>query len=330
MKMRKLVVIGSARIDAYLDLPDKEAEGVCDLDTQDCFIKLSYAAKIPLKSVYFSVGGNGANVAIGTKRLGVDSVLVAELGIGIFADFARKELEKEIEITYVSQSPNIQESFGTVLMYQGERTILSYYSPLESTFPSNLEPAEWCYLTSTGENFENYFEDAYLWIEKFRPKLVFNPGGRQISKGKDWLAKYLSKTDLIFINRQEAEEIVQIKDTYGREKNLLAEVGKLGPEKVVITDGMDGAYAYDGVKFYHCPVFPIDAIERTGAGDAFSSGALAALILGKSLQEALLWGTLNSASVISFVGPQRGLIKSGDLSKWFERADSVGLKTQVI
>ena len=40
---------------------------------------------------------------------------------------------------------------------------------------------------------------------------------------------------------------------------------------VVITDGNAGAYAYDGVQFYYCPVFPGKVVSTLGAGDAFAS-----------------------------------------------------------
>jgi sugar/nucleoside kinase (ribokinase family) len=85
---------------------------------------------------------------------------------------------------------------------------------------------------------------------------------------------------------------------------------------------------FDGIKFLHCPVFPVDAYERTGAGDAFGSGFLAALIKGKTMEEALIWGTVNSASVIGYVGAQRGLLKEEDVDTWVERFKSSGVKVE--
>jgi sugar/nucleoside kinase (ribokinase family) len=98
----------------------------------------------------------------------------------------------------------------------------------------------------------------------------------------------------------------------------------------VITDGSKGSYVYDGQKFLSCGIMPIEAYERTGAGDAFGTGFLAAIIKGKSLEEALLWGTANSASVISFVGPQKGLLNEQEMLAWVERAKSSGVKIEAI
>ena len=72
-------------------------------------------------------------------------------------------------------------------------------------------------------------------------------------------------------------------------------------------------------------VLPVDAYERTGAGDAFGSGCISALIKGKSFEEALLWGTVNSASVIGYIGSQKGLLREHEMPLWLERARSSGV-----
>lgn len=311
-----------------MELPVAQVERFCDIDTKKCVIELSYASKIPLDSSQLLLGGNGANVAIGTKRLGVESLLVAELGEGILADYAKKILEGQIDTKYVTQTPGVSEGFGAVLVYQGERTILSYYPPGKPAFPLDLPQAEWAYLTSVGEDFEDYFEQVLLWLSKFPVKLVFNPGGRQIAKGRDWLRKYFEKCEIIFVNREEGEEIAGLVKTQGKEKELISALLRLGPRKVVVTDGTFGVFAGDGQKHYKAGILPIDAIERTGAGDAFSSGCLSALISGKSLSEGLFWGSLNSSSVIGYIGPQKGLLFEKDIPAWAERARSFGFKVE--
>ena len=326
--MHKLVVFGSARIDAFMELPEELADQYCKLDTQDCFIELSYASKLPLNDVNFLVGGNGANVAVGSKRLGVDSTLIAELGCGPLGDYAKRELENQINMNFVTQTEGVNQGFGAVIVYQGERTILSYYAPERPPFPKNLEAAEWVYLTSVGEQFEEFYEDVYAWFEKHRARLAFNPGGRQIKKGTDWLGRYLKKTELLLVNREEAEEIVGMSKTEGREKELLDALNKLGPKIPVVTDGRDGSFAKKDSKYFRVGILPIDSIERTGAGDSYSTGCLSALIKGKGLKEALTWGTINAGSVIGYIGPEDGLLREDQLPEWLERAESSGLEVE--
>ena len=327
--MHKLVVFGSARIDAFMQLPAKEADQLCSLDTKLCVIQLAYSAKLPLRQVDFLTGGNGANVAIGAKRLGVESTLVCELGEGMLAEKVFSDLDKEIHTKYVSRTPGVRQGFGAVINYQGERTILSYYAPTRPVFPHDVEPAEWAYLTSIGDNFEEFYEEVYTWLENNKTtRVAFNPGGRQIKKGKEWLSKYLARTEVLLVNREEAQDIVGLKNTHGNEKQLLDALHETGPRICVVTDGREGSFVKADNDYLRVGILPIDAIERTGAGDASSAGFISALISGESLETALVWATVNSASVIGFIGPEDGLIKKEDLPVWLERAKSSDLLPQ--
>jgi sugar/nucleoside kinase (ribokinase family) len=82
---------------------------------------------------------------------------------------------------------------------------------------------------------------------------------------------------------------------------------------VVITDGKNGAYSFDGQELLHCPIFPGKLVEATGAGDAFATGYLGALMSGQLHDEALRWGAVNSASVIGKVGPTAGLLTATEI-----------------
>ncbi len=49
-------------------------------------------------------------------------------------------------------------------------------------------------------------------------------------------------------------------------------------------------------------------MEQTGAGDAFGTGVVTALLLNKSMDEAIKWGNKQAASVVSYMGPKKGLL----------------------
>jgi 2-dehydro-3-deoxygluconokinase len=89
----------------------------------------------------------------------------------------------------------------------------------------------------------------------------------------------------------------------------------LGPNIVVITDGPEGAYAFDGHQLLYCEIFPIEVVERTGAGDSFASGFTAALLHGEDIGEAMRWGMANSAGVVSKVGPEQGLLTKDQMTE---------------
>ena len=320
----ELLSIGDATLDAFIS--PTESEEFCQVNTKECFIAFKYGEKIPVKNLEFSIGGNAANNSVGTTRLGVKTSLVLTLGDDSVGNQIVERLRVEgVDLTYVIQQPSTTSNFSTVITYQGERTIFTYHAPRSYEFPVQLPAAPWVYLTSMGESFRPFYNHIVDWLKKNPTvKLAFNPGSWQLRAGLQGIGDVLSLTHVLFVNREEAEKLVGMEDSHSKEKELLLAVGKLGPKIVVITDGNNGSYVGDGKLFVRAGVLPVDAYERTGAGDAFGSGALSAIIKGKSFEEALTWGTVNSASVIGYMGAQRGLLRTEEISEWVARAKSSG------
>jgi len=325
-----LLSIGDASIDTFMT--PLESETLCRIDTKECFIAFSYGDKIPVKNLEFSAGGNAANNAVGTKRLGINSAIVLTLGDDPVGSMIVERIKSEqVDPTYIIQQPGTSSNYSTIINYSGERTILVYHAPRSYEFPVKLPATPWVYLTSMGESFRPFYNHMADWLEKNpQVKLAFNPGSWQIRSKDGEIAKILSLSHLVFVNREEAEKLTGFSQSTGKDRDLLIALKNLGPKTCVITDGANGAFAYDSVngKFLKVGVLPVDAYERTGAGDAFGSGSLSALIHGKDLSEALLWGTVNSASVIGYTGPQKGLLKESELPEWLERAKSSGVSVQ--
>ena len=132
-------------------------------------------------------------------------------------------------------------------------------------------------------------------------------------------------TEIIFVNKEEAAGLLKLTPDVDIKKLLLGMRG-LGPKVVVITDGPDGAYLHDGQKYWFMPIFPAPIVERTGAGDAFGSGFMGGVLSGKSYEEALRWGTVNSASKLGYIGPQTGLLNKETMPEWLEKSNSVVAK----
>ncbi|MFI5241154.1 MAG: carbohydrate kinase family protein [Microgenomates group bacterium] len=329
METPDLLSIGDATIDVFM-LPS-ESEGLCTIDTKQCLIAFPYGEKIPVKNLEFSIGGNAANNSVGTRRLGLKNAIILTLGQDSIADMILARLKSEnVDPTYVIQQPATTSNYSTIINYMGERTIFTYHAPRSYEFPVKLPVPSWVYLTSMGESFRPFYNHVVEWLIKNPSvKLAFNPGSWQVRAGTEEIGGILKLSHMIYVNREEAEKLTNFSgDSNGKEKELLQALGHLGPKISVITDGAQGVFAYNGQAFFKCGVLPVDAYERTGAGDAFGSGTLSALIKGKTLDEALLWGTVNSASVIGYTGSQRGLLKEDEIQVWLERAKSSGVKVE--
>jgi sugar/nucleoside kinase (ribokinase family) len=124
----------------------------------------------------------------------------------------------------------------------------------------------------------------------------------------------------LFVNREEAARILNTKKL--DIPPLFNGLHKLGPKVIVITDGPKGAYASDGNSRYFMPPYPDPKppISRTGAGDAFSTGFLSALMYGLPVHDALRWAPIESMHVVQFFGAQTGLLTKPKLIGLLKKA----------
>jgi ribokinase len=187
--------------------------------------------------------------------------------------------------------------------------------------PSNVEgpKTDWLYLSSVSDSDFSVHQQIIDWLTAHpETRLAFSPGTWQIKLGREKLKDIYARTEILFCNKQEAEKIssADLRNATSNEpevrlRTLAESIKTLGPKTVVITDGEQGASALDNEnKFYQVPAFLGlgEALERTGAGDAFASAYLTAIANGKGTEEALTWGAINSASVVTKIGPHEGLL----------------------
>jgi sugar/nucleoside kinase (ribokinase family) len=151
--------------------------------------------------------------------------------------------------------------------------------------------------------------------------ILWNPVLVHLIAGAGKLRKYLAKTEILFLNKDEALELVVSErkhkkdgEKFLRDSRALAEALKdFGPKKIVITDGGNGADYFNGEIFYHekslgVPVKKIS--DTTGIGDAFCSTFAAGLEIYKGdYKKSMKLAMRNSASVLKKFGAQNGLIK---------------------
>lgn len=324
-----VVSLGPARMDCFVSLPEDEITEACRIDKQRCVIELGFGDKVPVKSMQFEVGGNTGNNAVGLSRLGYKTAMVGTMG-GEWVDKRALEVLKNegVDIEHVVAEEG-KFGFGVIINYQGERTILSYYPDSECNFTIKDSQVEtgWVYLTTAGQNYECFYEEAVEWAKKVGAKIAFNPGSRQIKDGVKKIKYAYEAAELLFVNREEAGALLRgmtnNQETRPNIKELLEGLRDLGPKVVVVTDGPGGAYVYDGQRYLFMPTVPAPVVERTGAGDAFGSGFMAAFLAGKSLEECLKWGACNSASVLGYIGPQMGLLTAEKMEEWLGKTRDV-------
>ena len=309
--MFDLITIGDSTFDTFLIL--EEDKNTCSLSKNKKMLCFNYAEKTPINKTAQSVGGNAANVAVAVRKLGKKTAIVTELGDDINAHIIKHELKKAgVDIKLVKRIKNNETRYSIVLNYCGERTILSYYTKRNYSLPK-LPETKWIYYTSLGKSFEKLQNNLIKYLQKnTATKLAVNPGSYQINMGLTKIKQILAFTDLLVVNKEEAEKLVGKKQNY---KQLLSSLHQAGAKIIVITDNENGSYAFDGKEKYFMPAYKVNMIAKTGAGDAYTSAFLSAIMAGKKLAEAMVYGTANASSVIQKFGSQEGLLNERQLNK---------------
>lgn len=307
--MFDLISIGDARIDNFVHLP--KAHISCTLNKEKCEICLNYGDKIPIDDVKSLTAGNNNNNAIGAARLKMKTALYGNIGGDANSRMILEHLKEEgVDTRYMVINKGIATEQSIVLNYQGERTILVYHYPWNYNLP-DLDRTKWVYFSSVSFSFSktSLVSQIENYIERTGANLVYTPGTHQLNYGVKKFPKLLSLTKVFIVNKEEAKKILGINEAKKMDiKKLLSGLSDLGPRMVVITDGGDGSYGFDGEKFYQIGLFPAELLEMTGAGDAYATGLIAGLFHGKQLSEAMRWGAANGASVVEQIGPQAGLL----------------------
>src|SRR3989344_2482430 len=306
-----LISIGDTTEDIFLDLKE-ETKVVKDKRGVE-YLGLLYAEKIAVEKVTDVLAvGNAANVAVGSSRLGLKAALYTVLGNDDTGEQMAKVLLREgVAKDYIMFDKKRKSNLSIVLNYKAERTILVHHEKRDYNLP-RLAGARWLYFTSLGQGHEKLHTQIPRYVKKHGEKLAFNPGSHQLNEGLRNLRPILKATAVLFVNREEAQTLV------GKEKDikkLLVKLRELGPEIAVITDGPKGSFASNGLHSCFLPIFPARLVERTGAGDAYGTGFVSALAYGKPLAEAMRWGTVNSASVIQYIGAREGLLRIKDMER---------------
>ncbi|OGE80147.1 MAG: hypothetical protein A2660_01725 [Candidatus Doudnabacteria bacterium RIFCSPHIGHO2_01_FULL_45_18] len=317
MSKYDIVSIGDTTIDAFIEL--HEASVHCNLNHGDCQLCFSYANKIPFENLtILPACGNSANNAIGSSRLGLKDAFIGAVGDDQRGAEIINELKKEgVDTRYIMVNKGVPTNFHFVIVFQGERTILIKHQKYRYQMPKALD-TKWIYFSSMAAGTEPFHAELASFLEKHKQiKVAFNPGTFQMRMGMKKLARIYKLTEILFLNREEAQLVTQ--QTTRDIHKLIPAMHKLGAKIAVITDGRQGSYASDGKKIWFLDHFPGPRIESTGAGDAYGTAFTAAILHGKTIPEAINWGTVNAGQKVLTVGPHHGLQTKPQIENWLKQ-----------
>lgn len=307
-RLPRILAIGKATQDVFLTAgdvfsPHVEANGV--------FAELPLGAKLELENVVFATGGNATNAAVTFARQGLHAQYMWALGTEPASQAALADLDNEgVETSAVVQDEAFRASYSCVLLSPtGERTILNFHGTMlpADGYPLDLaaiKEADWMYISSLGsmELLENIITTA----ASHGVKVMFNPAGSELKQAAK-LKALLHDVEVLVLNKEEMQLLVEGKTS----DELVAHALHYCPV-VIVSDGPNGVTASDGKKLVRAGMYEdVPVIDRTGAGDAFGSGFLSQWSQGKSLEEAIVFASANSTSVVGSIGAKQGILHKG-------------------
>ncbi len=251
-------------------------------------------------------GGKGSNQAVAAHRAGADVTLVTKVGKDVFGKVALDFYKGEGMNTDYILEDEARET-GVALILVDEKFAQNEIVVVPAACSNiTMDEVEKC--RSLIENasilllqHEINFDAQYKVIDiahKAGVKIVLNP-----APACEVPEEILAKIDIVTPNETEAQVLtgVEVKTLEDAQKAAKVFIEK-GVKNVVITMGSLGAFATDGVKSELVPRLSVNAIDTTGAGDAFNGGFVMALSEGRDLFEALRYGNATGALSVTKLG----------------------------
>lgn len=251
-------------------------------------------------------GGKGFNQGVAAHKAGADVTMVTKLGKDSFANVAldaMKELNMKQDYVFVTE----EAETGCALILVDENTsqneivvLLGACNTITDdevdSLTDILKDSE--YLLTQLETNVSATNRVIDIAHKNHTKVILNTAPVQPIEDE-----VLKKVYLITPNEVEAEILTGIPVDSKENADKAADwFFEKGVENVLITLGGRGVYIATDEKRAIIPAYHVEAIDTTGAGDAFNGGLVAALAEGKNLWEAAAFANALAAIAVQRLG----------------------------
>lgn len=260
---------------------------------------------VPAIEVTHHRGGKGANQAVAAARLGCEVALIGKVGAdGDGTGYLRALVQEGIDVEGVQVDIDAPTGQAFILLDgRGENSIA-----VVAGANGRLGAEEVAIASSLLEDAKVVLAQLEVPLEAVKAAarlsggtFVLNPSPAQ-ALGPE----LLSLVDVLVVNRTELARLAA-GSVSRRKADVVRQAKQLEVDAVVATLGGDGAIAvHDGsVTEVEAPV--VDAVDTTGAGDAFCGGLADALGRGEVIEDAVRWAVAVGAVATTKVGAQTAL-----------------------
>lgn len=297
------VVMGSNVLDETVEVPSN-------------FSDVSLGDKVRVEKNFLrTVGGGGVNISIALSKLGGKVDYLGKHSFDSY-DLVKKDLGAagvkliESKVSRVGCAKSVildtKDHDRVIFTFRGQNSLLEMSDFDIKSFRSNFY-----YLTSLqGKSFDTQIK----FIDKIRARnkrAVFCYGASSSLVGKEKrLLELIKRCDVLILNYEEA----QILSGEESISDCLKKIYGFGLSLVVMTDGCNGSYVYDGSReYFSSSVRAKRVVDTTGAGDCFGGTFFYFYTQGYGIKKAMELAAKNSSSVVSKKGAHLGLLSFDDL-----------------
>ncbi|CAK7284416.1 ribokinase [Streptomyces sp. RM1] len=249
-------------------------------------------------------GGKGANQAVAAARLGARTALLARVG----DDGHGRLLLDSLRSAGVDPAGVLAGGAPTGVALitvdpSGDNSIVVSPGANGRLTPADVRAAEGLLRASrvVSAQLEIPLETVEEVVRALPSgtRFVLNP-----SPPRPLPAEVLAACDPLIVNEHEARVILGEAGAGEEPEDWARGLLALGPRSVVVTLGAEGALVYDGSGATRVASVKVDAVDTTGAGDAFTAALAWRLGTGASLAEAAGYAARVGAAAVTKPGAQ--------------------------
>lgn len=271
-------------------------------------------------------GGSPSNIAINTKKLGINSTTSSCVGNDGLGDFLIQKLENEGMDTSLVERSNyptsmvvVTKSKGTPvpIFYRGADYQIKYTQALDERI-KNCKVVHFSSWPLSKKQSRETIEKVIEVAKQSGTLIGFDPNYHkdlwdENEDGKEYIKSIVKHVDFIKPSEDDAERL------FGKDipENQIRKFLDLGAKVVVMTLGKDGVLVSDGVNIKKFDTLATEVQDTTGAGDAFWSGFYTAIVKERTIIDAVTVGLAASAFKLKYVGSITPMPKYEDLIKQF-------------
>jgi fructokinase len=273
-------------------------------------------------------GGAPANVAVGLSRLDATPAFWTRVGNDAFGEFLVESLDDAgLPTDRAERDSGAQTTLAFVSHGTDAEREFSFYR--DGTADTRMLPgaigdgaladADWVHVGGVTLASGRSREATYDLMERAAAAgetVSFDPNARpELWTAHDFADSVRDAFEFADVVKATPEDLAAAGMT-GDAAELARTVCEAGPHTALVTLGGEGAYAYatvdapwtegEGAEVRH-DGYEIDPVDTTGAGDAFTAGAVRALWNGESLKEALAFGNAVAATATTAEGAMTAL-----------------------